>query len=323
MPSGGDAKQIEVRGHGDALLNAGTHATVDRECSVASRFSPGLHCAIIPPALRATDGEDAALKMLVIGSSDTGGASLADPSLAYPIVVGKELGAALGEPVEVVNLPVVHVGPKAVPRVVKALEEHAPDIVIFGYGPFSYVVGTVGQRVRRRYGARAYRLFHKMEVRFERATGGPDGEKPARVNHRGRWLARRIIGAEPPATKEEVTGIQVEILRQLSQREGLVVVLLHAPDLPPSVVRENKKANILLGEHRTYMTAVGRSHHFLIADVAEEFRAAASRESLSTSDGVHKSAAGHRIQADALLKTILSAPSPLARTGTSAGSGTT
>ncbi len=253
------------------------------------------------------------MKVLVIGSSDTGGASLADPSLAYPILVGNELSAVLGEPVEVVNLPVVHVGPKAVPRVVKALDEHAPEIVIFGYGPFSYVVGTVGQRVRRRYGARAYRLFHKLEVRFERATGGPEGEKPARVNHRGRWLARRIIGAEPPATKEEVTGIQVEMLRQLSQREGLIVVMMHAPDLPDSVVRENKKANVLLREHRIYMTGVGLSHHFLIADVAADFRNATSREALSTSDGVHKSATGHRIQADALLKTILSAPSPLAR----------
>ena len=55
--------------------------------------------------------------MLVFGSSDTWGSRLPDPTQAWPQLVGRELGAAVGETVDVVNLPVVHVEPKAVPRV--------------------------------------------------------------------------------------------------------------------------------------------------------------------------------------------------------------
>jgi len=254
------------------------------------------------------------VRILVIGSSDTGGANLADPNDAYPQVVKNELAAAIGQECEVVNLPVVHVGPKAVPRVEAALEREQPDIVIFGYGAYSFIIATVSQRVRRRYGERTYQFFHKWEVRFEKKTGNSEGT-PARTNHWGRWLTRRIIGAEAPATRDEVVGIQTAIVNMLAQREGTTTVMLGAPDVPEALVRENPKANILLGEHREYMTALARSHHFLIADCVQEFRDAPVRERLSTSDSIHKSADGHRIQADAIMKVLLSPPSPFAPGG--------
>lgn len=256
------------------------------------------------------------MRLLVIGSSDTGGGSLADPALAYPRLVGQELGAAIGEAIEVVNLPVVHVGPKAVPRVVDALGKHQPDIVIFGYGAYAFIIATVANRVRRRYGERAYRFYHKIERRFETATASPIGGEGARLNRWGRWLAHRVIGAETQAGQEEVTGIQVEILRELSQRERLIVVMLGAPDVPASLVRDNKMANVLLDEHRKRMTHIAIGHRFLIADCVDVFRAAPERETLSTSDGIHKSAAGHRIQADAIMQTLLSPPSPLVKLAT-------
>ncbi len=59
------------------------------------------------------------------------------------------------------------------------------------------------------------------------------------------------------------------------------------------------------------MTALGRSHHFLIADVMPGF-AAATGGALRHSDGVHKGPAGHRIQADALMAALLAPPSPSA-----------
>ena len=110
-------------------------------------------------------------------------------------------------------------------------------------------------------------------------------------------------------------GIQTAIVNMLAQREGTTTVMLGAPDVPEALVRENPKANILLGEHREYMTALARSHHFLIADCVQEFRDAPVRERLSTSDSIHKSADGHRIQADAIMKVLLSPPSPFAPGG--------
>ena len=267
------------------------------------------------PSARQLSGES--VRILVIGSSDTGGANLADPNDAYPQVVKNELAAAIGQECEVVNLPVVHVGPKAVPRVEAALEREQPDIVIFGYGAYSFIIATVSQRVRRRYGERTYQFFHKWEVRFEKKTGNPEGT-PARTNHWGRWLTRRIIGAEAPATREEVVRIQTAIVNMLAQREGTTTVMLAAPDVPTALVKENPKANILLGEHRDYMTELARSHHFLIADCVQEFRDAPVRERLSTSDSIHKSAEGHRIQADAIMRVLLSPPSPFALDGAGA-----
>ncbi len=247
------------------------------------------------------------LRLLVIGSSDTSGSSLADPSQAWPWLVADRLSNITGEAVDVVNLPVVPVGPKAVPRVEKALAENQPDLVVFSFGAYHFIVATVGQRVRRRYGERAYRAFRKLELLFERRTARLDS--PSRLNYAGRWLARRVIGAEPMSTRDEVTAIHLEIMRQLAQREGVIVVIQLAPPLGESLERENRGANQKLAEYRTYMNGVGRNHHFLIADCVPGFESArGSRHS----DGVHKSASGHLIQADAVMSALLNPPSPLA-----------
>jgi hypothetical protein len=249
--------------------------------------------------------------MLVIGSSDTGGRSLSDPSQAWPNLVAAELGTALGQPVEPVDVPIIWMGPKAVPRALKALDEDQPEVVVFAYGAFHFIIATVEQRVLHRYGKRAHRLYKRLERRFEKSTRS-DGAPPKRVNHLGRRIARRIIGVDTPSTREEVTALQSEVLRELSQREGVVVVMLAAPDVPGWMVQDNPRANLLLGAHREHMTQIGVGHHFLIADCVEEFRAAADRDRLSTADGIHKSAEGHLIQARSVMKVLLEPPSPLA-----------
>jgi len=251
------------------------------------------------------------MKMLILGSSDTAGSTMQDPSLAFPWVISRELGAVVGDTVEVVDVPIVPVGPKAVPRAENALEQNQPDLVIFSFGAYHFIVGTVGLRVRRRYGERAYRLFRKAEVFFEGKTASPEG-KPARLNRWGRLLARRVIGAEPLGTEEEVTAIHLEIMRLLAQREGLIVVVMLAPPLGENLERDNKGANRSLAKYREYMKGVARSHHFLVADCVPGFEEAARQGSLRHSDGVHKGAAGHRIQADAIMDVLLHPPSPLA-----------
>ena len=251
------------------------------------------------------------MQLLVIGSSDTTGITLADPSLAWPNAVGAQLSKLLGEPVDVANVPVVPVGPKAVPRVEAALERHQPDIVVFSFGAYHFIVGTVGNRVRRRYGERAYKLFRKLEVRFESKTENKEGG-PARLNRAGRWLARHTIGTEPLSTKEEVTRIETDIMRLLSQQEHLTVVIMLAPPLADSLSRENKGANHRLAVHRDAMNDFARGLHFLIADCVPGFEAAAARDRLRHSDGVHKGPAGHIIQTEAIMKALLEPPSPFA-----------
>ncbi|MGE0600389.1 MAG: hypothetical protein AB7J35_14655 [Dehalococcoidia bacterium] len=250
------------------------------------------------------------MRMLVIGSSDTSGITLANPGDAWPNLVAAELSEVIGETVEVENLPLVPSGPKALPRVEKAIEKHDPDLVVFSFGAYHFVVATVGNRVRRRYGDRVYKFFRKLEVRFESKTENKRGG-PARLNRTGRWLARHIIGAEPLSTREEVTSVELDIMRALSQRENLTVVILYAPPLGEALSRENHNANAILDEHREEMNAHGRSFHFLIANCVPGFDA--MRADLRHSDGVHKGPEGHRIQATSIMKALLDAPSPYAR----------
>ena len=122
---------------------------------------------------------------------------------------------------------------------------------------------------------------------------------------------RRVIGAEPLTTRDETFGLQSEALRELAQRENLTVVMLGAPPIGDNLERENRGANAKLDAHREAMTAVGRGYHFLIADCLPGF-AAAQGGSLRHSDGIHKGAAGHRIQADSIMETLRTPPSPWA-----------
>jgi lysophospholipase L1-like esterase len=255
-------------------------------------------------------GEANGMRLLVIGDSDTSGVTLANPSDAWPIRVGALLSPLIGQPLEVANLSLVPVGPKAVPRVEAALEKHQPDLVVFTFGSYHFGVSTVGNRVRRRYGARAYRLFRRLEVRFESKTASRSGRK-AGANRTGRWLARRIIGAEPLSTKDEVTGIQLEIMRILSQREHLTVVIMVAPPVEDSLSRDNNNANAVLEEHRERMNAAGRALHFIIADPVHAFAEARANAPTHHSDGVHRGPEGHRIQTEVIMKAFLEAPSPL------------
>jgi hypothetical protein len=247
------------------------------------------------------------VRVLIIGSSSSAGTGLPDRSLAWPWLVQQDLGAQLGEPVELVHQVIFPVGSRAVPMAMAALEDADPDVVIHSFGFFSASVTTVSERVRRRYGPRATRLYRRVVERHEAKTGHDQGGRPARRNRAGRWLARKVIGADAIATFDEVMGNLTGVQHGLAQREGLVVISMCEPALSGILSRDHPKAHAIFERGRVEMAQVARSHHFVVGDCASGYDRHPHRDSLFLSDGLHKNAEGQRIQADAVLAALRSA----------------
>lgn len=257
------------------------------------------------------------MRVLVLGTSSSAGVGHADPdAVAWPWLVGAGLSLATGEPVEVQHLRLVPVGPRPVPLAMERVDSFHPDVVVFSFGAVLCAVATVSDRVRQIFGARVYDLFRRAEVRFDAVTGNT-AVRPRRVARMARWAGRHTIGVATVASYDEVARVQREILHELSRREGLVVVVACEPDLPSAVVRDNPDGNRILARLRAELEAVGAAHHFLIADYTPLFDVP-HRDDFYLDDAMHKSVSGHRAQADVVLGTLLSAPSPLAvvRVGT-------
>lgn len=251
------------------------------------------------------------MRLLVLGSSSSVGSGLARRDLAWPWLVARELPGSIDEPVDLAHEVIFPVGPAAVPRAKAAVERFHPDVVIYAYGAYPCAVETVALRVKQLLGERAFRMFRRAERRFDSTVGG-SAAKRRRSGRWVRWLARRTIGVAPLTTFEELSGIQLEIVHWLSRFEGMVVIVSCEPDLPAGPDEVNTRANIILARDRDLVNGVAIGHHFLISDCRPGFAAVPDRDRLFQADAVHKTEAGHAIQAQSFLQTLLSAPSPYA-----------
>ncbi|MBA4181808.1 MAG: hypothetical protein C0506_14555 [Anaerolinea sp.] len=223
--------------------------------------------------------------------------------MAWPWLVAADLGSARGEPCEVHHVTMIPMGSRVVDYAISKVEASRPDLVLVPLGSYVAAIRTVGERVRRRYGERAHRIFRRLEVRFEARTGNRAGV-PGSANRWGRRLLRRVIGTEAYTTLDEVAAVYEELLRRLSQHEGLPVLVLAEPRWPAWVDRENAGANTIFDELCRRTRLVADRRRMLWADCEPLFALAANRDALYLSDGVHKSAHGARLQAQAVLAAL-------------------
>ncbi|MFN0096155.1 MAG: hypothetical protein ACKVVT_15445 [Dehalococcoidia bacterium] len=252
------------------------------------------------------------MRLLVIGSSSSSGTGLSDRSLAWPWIVAHELPALIGEPVELTHQVVFPVGPKAIGIAAAAIDSVDPDIAIHSFGFFPAIVSTVSERMRRRHGPRVNRAYRRIVTQAETRLGQPYGWQ-RRVNVTGRWLARRVLGTETITTRADVMSNLTQIQHLLAHREGLVVVSMCEPTISDAIHRDQPDARRIFAECRAELEAVSRSHRFTIADCATPWAAHPRQGELYLADGLHKSELGQRIQADAILSTVLASgalPSP-------------
>lgn len=241
------------------------------------------------------------MRICVLGTSSSAGTGL-PKEVAWPWLATSELAAASGAALEVEHITLFPAGPRAVPFAMAKVEELDPDLVVFAFGSYPCAIATVGERIKRRYGKRAFNAYHRLELKMS-ARPGNTVANPTRVNRWGRWLVRRVIGAETINTLDDVTVILSEVLHQLSRREGTDVLVFSEPDWPKALERDSKDANNILRELRNSMQAIAREHRFPYVDCTARFDVA-GRDALYLSDAVHKSPAGHRIQADVFVEAM-------------------
>ncbi len=241
------------------------------------------------------------VRICVLGTSSSAGTGL-PREVAWPWLGASELAAKSAAPIEMEHVTLFPVGSRAVPLAMQRVEELDPDLVVFAFGSYPCAIATVGQRVRRRFGVRAFALYQRMETRMSKRPGNTVAN-PTRTNRWGRWLLRRVIGAETINSLDDVTKILSDVLRQLAHREGTHVLVFSEPDWPAALERDSKDANNILRELRRRMHAVAQEHRFPYVDCTERFNVP-DRDALYLSDAVHKSPAGHRIQADVFLEAM-------------------
>ncbi len=251
------------------------------------------------------------MRICVIGNSATAGLGLAEQSLAWPWLAASQLSASIDEPVDVRHVLFAPMGSRAAGFALSKVEESDPDVVVIAVGSYLCAIGTVGERVRRRFGGRAYGLFRRTELWFESRTGNRR-DAFGRVNRAGRWLARRVIGTATITTIDDVVNVFSDLLRLLSQREGLHVVALAEPQWPKRTAKENPGAAEALVAVTKRVQTVVDARRFLWADSGPSYDAAPDREALYLPDGVHKTVEGLRIQAGLVVQSLIGECGPYA-----------
>lgn len=241
------------------------------------------------------------MRICVLGTSSSAGTGL-PREVAWPWLGAAELAIERSQQVEMEHVTLFPVGLRAVPFAMARVEELDPDLVVFAFGSYPCAIATVGQRIKRRYGRRAFDAYHRLELRLT-ARPGNTVANPTRMNRWGRWLVRHVIGAETINSVDDVAGILADVLHQLSRREGTHVLVFSEPDWPGALERDSKDANNVLRELRRRMQAVAREHRFPYVDCTAAFDVP-DRDALYLTDAVHKSIAGHRIQADVFLEAM-------------------
>ena len=244
------------------------------------------------------------MRVMILGHSASAGEGLPAKEFAWPWLTAAAFEQATGEPIELSHVSVIAIGPKAVPFALSRVDEAAPDLVIFSMGSYLAAVGTVGERVKQRFGPRMYGWFRKTEHALDTRTrtGGPAARRTNRI---GRTIARKLIGTAGYTTAEALTGVYEDLLRGLSQREGIHVVVFCEPYWPPQTVRENPRAQERFTHIRQRIRTLADRHHFLWADSEATYARVPDRTVFYFPDGVHKNLAGHEAQRDALLPVLL------------------
>jgi hypothetical protein len=250
------------------------------------------------------------MRICVLGHSTSSGDWLPDRALAYPWLIAATLADATGEEVSVSHYSFVPMGGRAVSYGMAKVDECDPDIVIVPVASFVSCVGTVGERVRRRWGERWFRAFHRAERTFDGRTANRPGAR-GRLNRVGRRITRKVLGTATFTTVEDSVQVYTDLFRGLARREGMTVAAIVEPSWPAWVDRENPGANPGHHDLRDRVRAVAVQHHVLWAEGDTTYDVHPDRDALYFADGVHKTIAGHHAYYEALIPVLLDTDGPL------------
>lgn len=244
------------------------------------------------------------MRILILGHSTSAGEGLPGREYAWPWLNAAAFERETGEAVDVVHVNFVALGSRAVPFALGKVDEAAPDLVIFSMGSYLCAIETVGERVRKRFGARLHGWFRKAEHSLDTRTrtGGPAARRTNRI---GRTIARRLIGTAGYTSVESICEVYEDLLHALARREGIHTLVFCEPGWPAQTVKENPRAQEKLEAIQRHIRPIVDRHHFLWADAEDTYSRVPDRSVYYFPDGVHKTVRGHEAQAAALLPVLL------------------
>lgn len=232
-------------------------------------------------------------RVLVLGHSGTASYGEVEARDTWPALIARASEAS-GALLDVRAVTLFPAGPRAVEFAARAVERSQPDIVILSVNAFPCAVPVTVQRVRF-LGRRAQRWYRAIE----RAVLAHAG---ARASGAARRLARRVVGAEPLASVEEVSRVYTAILRDLAAREQLTVVAICEASFATSIRRRFPAVLTRVAQLHAAVRPVAAKHHVLWLDA--DVLAAADRDALFYHDGVHLSLEGNRQYAALLVEAL-------------------
>ncbi|MGE3073284.1 MAG: hypothetical protein AB7N24_04265 [Dehalococcoidia bacterium] len=232
------------------------------------------------------------VRISVLGNSDTSGQKLAPGEKPWVDLIGPRLEAELGEEVIVDSWKFAAYRGGAVEYARSLVDEAQPDFVILTLATYWCAFSTVQFGVERRFGRRAGELYRRLE-RFtvNHVERRPSESQP--TNHRGRRVARRVIGTGTLLTPNEHCEILSRVIRDLAARENLQVLVFadhhfsddlreRMPGMSATIVSVELRIKALVEERRLYWGE-------LEPIIAEGGR----REDQFHPDGVHITAEAH------------------------------
>lgn len=241
------------------------------------------------------------MKLLVLGNSDTAG--LFSGGDTWTQVLRERLSGSGADAATVIEIRFSATGAGAAAFAQRKVREFEPDVVILPVGTFAFTVGFVWVRVRSLFGARVAGWFRRIEEGFDRRTRRP-GMKSAGINRFGRRAARAVFGAQAMASAESLAESYCDVLRSMARAEEVrVVVMVYPPEGGPYLVRGN------LAEKRSqFLAAVeteSENHLYQVIRAEGVFAHKSGGKPMTTPDGFHLNAEGHRLLGEALAGAIL------------------
>lgn len=248
------------------------------------------------------------LHILVFGQSNSAGAVLPGGALPWPQLLAAALPDALGRPAAVTFRTFYAHAAGSAAYLDRELAKYSPDLVILTMTPFAFLQPMVGPGVRKRYGERAYRLYQRLESRFDRVTRDR-GEAAGSANRLARRITRAVLGAAPVADYETVRDATVAALRRVAREEDLRVLAFQGfVRVPEGSARSRRAAASLLERFFVDMRAACGQAHCDYINLNE-----AHREDLDRwyyPDRLHVTAEAHALTANAVLQWVIQAAPP-------------
>lgn len=232
------------------------------------------------------------MRISVLGNSDTTGQTLAPGEQAWVDLIGPRLEAILGEEVTVDSWKFAAYRGGAVEYARSLVDEAEPDFVILTLATYWCAFSTVQFGVERRFGQRAGDIYRRLE-RFtvKNIERKPSISQP--TNHRGRRVARRVLGTGSLLTPSEHYEILSRVIRDLAARENLQVLVFgdhhfsddlreRMPGMLSAITSVEGRIRTLVEERRLYW-----------GELEPVVAQGARREDQFHPDGVHLTAEAH------------------------------